>query len=1373
MPTYPAQIDTTQSLPTAIDNFTPVQGAIFNRLRDAVIAIETALGANPAASYGTLAARLGVFESTLGNLQIIELQNDLGGTLENPLVIGLQGRPLSSAIPAPGNFLQWNGIAWIPSDALAHDFFFANGDLAGDGYTQRVVGLQTFPISPTSPTTGQVLEFNGTNWIPSTISLATTFIYQPGGVAVGNTYTSWTALMTARALVNGPSTIVIDDSIVTPALVDTGVWDLTHNTSIIGYRGNQNTPNQGVGSSNTLPNLGIPNGAQLFNPTYFQDLTITGFNTGSLFSIDSGAQPAVHNGSMNFTAYNVIFQTDFTATKPLIHTNGGVMDFYGGCHLISSNSPAYIISNTATQPVIMNLHDNTIIDGYTLFFSAGTASLTINVGPQATYNTSQVGISIVPIINGGNHVGSWSTAANGTVLTKTGAATADWLSAAAGGNQLIYQPGGSNSGITYTSWTALMTARAALPGLVDILIDDSFASFGANIDAGAWDLQNNTRLFGRKGSQNANVNPTALTKLNLPAGAYLNNPYEFRDLFITGDATSSTTTVSFPSSGANLPQAIINVNSTTGFPTSGTFRIATSVGISTVTYSGITSNQFVGCSGGTGQLSSGGIVNQYGPNIDFTGTNLNVAANFYNCYLTLAPIEITTIAPASNLAVLPQSTINVISTTGFPAFGTVLIESSLGTQAINYTGTTFNSFTGCTGGIGTLTSGTTIAIGSNGQTLPQSTINVASTTNFPTSGTILVATSTGTQTVSYSGTTPTTFTGCTGGTGSMSTGGAVNTVVTDTIGTMVHIGSNTTFANFTSIGLYENTTVFSPAAISTTFAGITSYPLPPTGGNLQVASTAGFPSSGSVLLSNSAGVLQLVNYTGTSGGNFFTGCTGGSGTLVNGSQVYSPNPVFHNASFTSSYISLYDSSSLGAGTVKFATVTGINSVALHVNVNSPGASYSYLQPFITGTNYLLNIAALSQSFYSNVVMTALGNLTLTPDQYNASAIAVTSQLNLGITYNIVMPLTAGRSWIVYNHTIFGGQSLQFIGSSGTGFTVTNGNSAVIWSDGTNIYGISAGSSGITALTGDVTASGSGSVAATVTRINGTTVPAGGALTTGNQLIVNGVSSATWSSLNLAGGAGFVTGLLPVANIAPGAAAQILISNPTPATTWATMSGDATIGGTGTVQVAKINGVAVNANPSINQVLVALTNTTSNWTTIADANITAGGINNVSINAAAAIAGTKISPAFGSQNVSTTGTLASGTHTISGAINWGANFPPAYGYITIAMSDANTTPTGSQYNSGDLAFTGTLTATRNIVLPLTTPGAQWIVYNHTTGGQSLQVIGTSGTGFTITNGTSALVWTDGTNFYGVGGGSTVTFAGDLSGNNFLTNCYWHS
>lgn len=78
------------------------------------------------------------------------------------------------------------------------------------------------------------------------------------------------------------------------------------------------------------------------------------------------------------------------------------------------------------------------------------------------------------------------------------------------------------------------------------------------------------------------------------------------------------------------------------------------------------------------------------------------------------------------------------------------------------------------------------------------------------------------------------------------------------------------------------------------------------------------------------------------------------------------------------------------------------------------------------------------------------------------------------------------------------------------------------------------------------------------------------------------------------------------------------------------------------------------------------------------------------------------------------------------------------------SDANKTLSAAEAASGILSMTSTvsLTATRNVVVPLTP--RQWTVYNGTTGAQSIQVIGATGTGVTIANSKRAIVYADGTN-----------------------------
>jgi len=69
---------------------------------------------------------------------------------------------------------------------------------------------------------------------------------------------------------------------------------------------------------------------------------------------------------------------------------------------------------------------------------------------------------------------------------------------------------------------------------------------------------------------------------------------------------------------------------------------------------------------------------------------------------------------------------------------------------------------------------TTIAVASNGQSLPQATINVAATAGFASAGNAIVWTSLGPQVVAYTSITGATLAGCTGGLGAMATGGSVS-----------------------------------------------------------------------------------------------------------------------------------------------------------------------------------------------------------------------------------------------------------------------------------------------------------------------------------------------------------------------------------------------------------------------------------------------------------------------------------------------------------------------------------------------------------------------------------------------------------------------
>ena len=71
----------------------------------------------------------------------------------------------------------------------------------------------------------------------------------------------------------------------------------------------------------------------------------------------------------------------------------------------------------------------------------------------------------------------------------------------------------------------------------------------------------------------------------------------------------------------------------------------------------------------------------------------------------------TTIAAASNGVALPTATINVAATAWAAASGSIRVLTSTGSQTVNYTAKTATSFTGCTLGTGTMSTGNPVING--------------------------------------------------------------------------------------------------------------------------------------------------------------------------------------------------------------------------------------------------------------------------------------------------------------------------------------------------------------------------------------------------------------------------------------------------------------------------------------------------------------------------------------------------------------------------------------------------------------------------------------------------------------------------------------
>ena len=109
-----------------------------------------------------------------------------------------------------------------------------------------------------------------------------------------------------------------------------------------------------------------------------------------------------------------------------------------------------------------------------------------------------------------------------------------------------------------------------------------------------------------------------------------------------------------------------------------------------------------------------------------------------------------------------------------------------------------------------------------------------------------------------------------------------------------------------------------------------------------------------------------------------------------------------------------------------------------------------------------------------------------------------------------------------------------------------------------------------------------------------------------------------------------------------------------------------------------------------------------------------------------------------------------------------------GVITINIADANYTLTNfngvsDEARNAVITITGTLSQQRNIIAPLA--DKVFTFRNATTGGFSIQVIGSSGTGVVIPNGATTSVYCDGTNFLPLNTGAAGNFS--VSGNLSVT------
>ena len=107
---------------------------------------------------------------------------------------------------------------------------------------------------------------------------------------------------------------------------------------------------------------------------------------------------------------------------------------------------------------------------------------------------------------------------------------------------------------------------------------------------------------------------------------------------------------------------------------------------------------------------------------------------------------------------------------------------------------------------------------------------------------------------------------------------------------------------------------------------------------------------------------------------------------------------------------------------------------------------------VKGAGYSAPSGTAFQYSMSAISYTSDANKTAAAGEYNCYIIKLSSTVNMTGTRDLVLPLTQGATWIIYNGTttVVGG-IIQCIGASGTGVTIANGVASFIHcADGANI-----------------------------------------------------------------------------------------------------------------------------------------------------------------------------------------------------------------------------------------------------------------------------------------------------------------------------------